>query len=100
MDDESREYGTSFAVLAAAVLTGAVADICGRPVGEVRRRGIDWAVRDPRAPRTRPERAAAAQAQAWLLGAPAVIPARLACEVVGIRPERVLAVLATHRCNA
>ena len=96
MDEDPREYETSFAVVCAAVLTGAVADICGRPVAEVRRRGIDWAVRDPREPRTRPQRAAAAQARAWLLGAPAVVPAQLACEVVGIRPERVLAVLSAE----
>lgn len=91
--DDPREYPTSFSLLAAAILTSAIADLCGRPVAEVRRRGLDWALADRREPRTRPERAAAAQARAWLLGAPGVVSADEACDAVGIRREKVVALL-------
>lgn len=93
MVEEPREIETSFAVVCAAVLTGAIADVTGRPVAEVRRRGLDWALAEPQEPRTRSQRAAAAQAWAWLAGAPAVVPAAVACELVGIRLERVVEVL-------
>ncbi len=91
--DEPREYPTDFSLICAAILTSAVADICGRPVAEVRRRGLDWALADRREPRTRPERAAAASARAWLLGAPGVVSAEEACDAVGVRREKVVSIL-------
>lgn len=87
------EIHTSFGLLCAAVLSSAIADACGRPVALVRRMGVDWALANRRAPRTRTERRAAESARAWLLGAPGLVSAEEACEAVGVRRERVVAVV-------
>jgi len=93
MDDEPAELPTSFSLLAAATIMGAIADAVGHPVGLVRHRGLAWALANPRQPRTAPQRQARANALAWLRGAPATLPASEACAAVGVRPERLLAVL-------
>jgi hypothetical protein len=97
--DEPTEYPTTFALLCAAILTSAVADVCGRSVAEVRRRGLDWALDDRRTPTTTAGRTAASNARAWLLGAPGVVTAEVACAAVGIRRERVVEILLGARMS-